>query len=356
MARITFILPFAPDRPFGGFKVAYEYANGLARLGHRVSVVHPWSNRPVRRPHHWRWYLHSVRTRDAAAPWFSFAPQVCLRIVPWLDGRFLLPADVVVLTEHRTASALQPRRRLKRFAQIVYDYEYWADGDPATRATIVSSMRRKDVLHVATSSAVAGMLDEMGVEHTVPVTAGLDSETFRQVASPESRFPVVGFAWRDERHKGLEDLIAALRIVRVRYPQASFLCFGRVGRVAPPDWITALGFVNEADLSSVYNRMTVFVLPSHREGWGLPAAEAMACGVPVVTTANGGTEDFAVDGQTALVVPTHRPDALAEAIGRLISDDALRSRLSSAGARRAAEMSWPVAIASFADALGLVSS
>jgi glycosyltransferase involved in cell wall biosynthesis len=84
-------------------------------------------------------------------------------------------------------------------------------------------------------------------------------------------------------------------------------------------------------LRAFYNHCQVFVLPSDYEGWGLPAAEAMASGAALVTTANGGAEDFAIDGTNALVVPRRDPGAIAKSVLRLLEDDALRLRLARSG-------------------------
>jgi glycosyltransferase involved in cell wall biosynthesis len=59
--------------------------------------------------------------------------------------------------------------------------------------------------------------------------------------------------------------------------------------------------------------------------------EAMACGCALVTTDNGGSRDYAVDGETALVVPPGDPIALAVAAERLIRDGAIRTRLAASG-------------------------
>jgi Glycosyl transferases group 1 len=60
--------------------------------------------------------------------------------------------------------------------------------------------------------------------------------------------------------------------------------------------------------------------------------EAMACGCALVTTDNGGSRDYAVDGETALVVPPGGPRALADAAERLLQDVTERTRLAAAGA------------------------
>jgi glycosyltransferase involved in cell wall biosynthesis len=69
----------------------------------------------------------------------------------------------------------------------------------------------------------------------------------------------------------------------------------------------------------------------------------MACGTAVVTTANGGAEDFALNGETALVTPPGDATAIADAVCRLLGDSPLRRDIASAGRRRASEMSWDAA-------------
>ena len=63
--------------------------------------------------------------------------------------------------------------------------------------------------------------------------------------------------------------------------------------------------------------------------------EAMASGKPVVASAHGGPTEIVRDGETGLLVPPNDPDALADALARLIADPALRRRMGAAGRRRA---------------------
>ena len=87
-------------------------------------------------------------------------------------------------------------------------------------------------------------------------------------------------------------------------------------------------------------RRDLFVDASSQAGWNNPAAEAMACGVPLICTDIGGVRDFASDGETALLVPPGDVDALAAAILRAAGDDALRSRLAAAGLKAIARFDW----------------
>jgi glycosyltransferase involved in cell wall biosynthesis len=120
----------------------------------------------------------------------------------------------------------------------------------------------------------------------------------------------------------------------------------------------ALGFVPHDELERLFARAAVVVCPSHREGFGVVCAEAMAHGRPVVATAVGGLRDLVLDGQTGLLVPPRDPAALREALERLLDDGELRVRLGRAARERARKsFSWARAttltLRAYEDALGL---
>jgi glycosyltransferase involved in cell wall biosynthesis len=85
------------------------------------------------------------------------------------------------------------------------------------------------------------------------------------------------------------------------------------------------------DVPAVTAALDVAVLPSYREAQGLAILEAMALRRPVVATRVGGIPEVVEDGKTGLLVPPHDPDALAEAIVRLLTDHPLADTLARAG-------------------------
>ena len=85
----------------------------------------------------------------------------------------------------------------------------------------------------------------------------------------------------------------------------------------------------------LYAEATIAVVPSVYEGFGLPAGEAMACGVPVVSTDGGALPE--VVGDAGLLVPVRDAPALSEAISRLLNDAILREELGARGRRRMLE-------------------
>jgi glycosyltransferase involved in cell wall biosynthesis len=271
--------------------------------------------------------------------WFDFDPRVSLRVA----RRLWIPrADVGLLTHWTTAEAAPAlRARAQVLAQVAYDYEFWRTTDPGTRPRMERALRLPDV-SVATSRPVAAMLRAAGRTPDATIPCGIDKRAFHVEIDPANRPITVGVLARRQEFKRTSDAIHALEAI---HRDRDFRVLATGSRdVALPSWFERCETPDDAALRQFYNRVAIFVLPSEHEGWGLPAAEAMACGAAVVATRSGGVEDFAVHGENALLVPTRDPDALAGAVARLIEDDELRLRIARDGTQTATAMSWTSAV------------
>jgi glycosyltransferase involved in cell wall biosynthesis len=115
--------------------------------------------------------------------------------------------------------------------------------------------------------------------------------------------------------------------------------------------VELVGEVTHEQLGDYYHRADVFVLASYLEGYGMVLAEALARGLPIVSTTGGAIPEV-VPGQAARLVPPGGVTALREALAEVITDSGLRERLA-IGAREAREKlpSWPRACERFAAAL-----
>ena len=101
------------------------------------------------------------------------------------------------------------------------------------------------------------------------------------------------------------------------------------------------GFIEDDDLPDLYRGAELFVFPSLYEGFGLPPLEAMACGVPVVTSNTSSMPEVA--GGAAMLVDPLDVDGMADVIARVLGDAASRARLRDAGIARARQFSWETA-------------
>ncbi len=104
------------------------------------------------------------------------------------------------------------------------------------------------------------------------------------------------------------------------------------------DWVHLPGRVPDEDLVSWYRKAWVVASTSQREGWGMTLTEAAACGTPAVATDIAGHRDAVVDGESGLLVDDL--GQLSVALGRVLGDDVLRSRLSKGALTRARWFSW----------------
>jgi glycosyltransferase involved in cell wall biosynthesis len=128
-----------------------------------------------------------------------------------------------------------------------------------------------------------------------------------------------------------------------RYPEAPRLA-SELGLDPIVKWA---GFLDDENLLRVYREADLLVQPSRYEGFGLPVVEAMACGVPVICGNAGSLPEVA--GDAAVLVDPGDTAGIAEAIGRVLTDEALARELRARGITRSARFTWERAAAQTLD-------
>jgi glycosyltransferase involved in cell wall biosynthesis len=153
--------------------------------------------------------------------------------------------------------------------------------------------------------------------------------------------------------KGLVPLLEAIAKLRterdidlvvIGQPKAKGRVATAIERLGLGDIVTTISGVSDDALARLYGEAEVAIVPSLYEGFSLPAIEAMSCAMPVVATTGGALpEVVGVSGETGLLVEPNNPEALVEAIGRLLDDPALRERLGANARERVMErFTWQV--------------
>jgi glycosyltransferase involved in cell wall biosynthesis len=189
-------------------------------------------------------------------------------------------------------------------------------------------LRRAQVT-VCASNALADAARELGAGDVRVIGSGVD---LPDRVGPEAEPPEVLYAGRLSREKGILDLLAAADGMKLTIAGDGPL------RAQVPG---ALGFVPHDELGALYERAAVVAVPSHREGFGVVCAEAMAYARPVVASAVGGLLDLVVNEETGLLVPPRDVASLRAALRRLLDDEQLRHDLGAAGRKRVGEhFSW----------------
>jgi len=151
--------------------------------------------------------------------------------------------------------------------------------------------------------------------------------------------------------KGIRFLLRAIATLRGDFPDIQVVIVGdgferpdleKLAKDLDIDDCTEfLGWVPNADLPRFYRAAAVSVIPSLEEGFGIPAAEAMGCEIPVVASDAGGLPEVVEDGVTGYVVPKGDAGALADALRKLLGSPDLARQMGVAGRQRSlGRFSW----------------
>lgn len=275
--RIGFIEPHLLR--YGGIRRMVEFANRLVARGHDV-----------------RFYLPDDQVLSCG--WMR-----CDAEVRPLTSGFAEPLDLI-LFNHEPQWHLLERftgARRRAFYALHYSKVYEKEGS-------WESIRAPVDLQLANSNWTADMIAVDTGHRPLVQLGGANREVFRPYGGPKL-YPLLCTGDSKRLWKGTETIQEAARILGV--PLEAY---------APKD-------LSQPALGREYDAARVFAVGSWYEGFCQPGLEAMACGVSLVTTDNGGCLEYAIDGETALVVPRQDPVAMAAAIERLLDDEVLAKEL-----------------------------
>jgi phosphatidyl-myo-inositol dimannoside synthase len=237
-----------------------------------------------------------------------------------------------------------------------------------------SALKRKTAAALLSSAAVLVANSEFTRDHCLTllseleidappelvrvVPLGADHEAFRpglDTREVRARYGLDEGRWllsvaRLTRHKGIDTALQALARLKGRYPDLRYAVVGsgeeeealaaEARDLGVADRVRFLTDVPDRDLPALYNCAELYLgvsrmMEQRVEGFGISLAEASACGVPVIAGRSGGIPAAVRDGDTGLLVTAEQPDAVAEAVERLLDDAPLRARLGAAGRREA---------------------
>ena len=224
----------------------------------------------------------------------------------------------------------------------------------ASALTAISEDCKLHALHAgARESSITVVMNGADLRRFSPAQEG---------TNPSAEFgPHMIFACRQLfPRKGIRFLIEAVAALKPKYPDIRLIIAGdgferpKLEELAQQLGIAEatrfLGWCANKELPRYYRGCAVSVIPSLEEGFGIPAAEAMGCEIPVVATDAGGLPEVVEDGVTGFVVPKGNAAALAESMDRLLADAALRDKMGKAGRIRALQrFDWDRSVERFTD-------
>jgi glycosyltransferase involved in cell wall biosynthesis len=320
--------------------------NGLGEIGHRAALVaHPDGELRKRAAEGLELIPIAPRTEmDLTAAWRL------ARVVKRLGPDIIHAHDPHGIAMASLALSLgAPSRASGRQPALVASRRV----DFHLKGNSLSRWKHRQVdCFIAASDAIRRILLADGVppDRAVTVHEGIDVDRVAAVTPVDvheafwlpHHAPVVGNVAALVPHKGQRHLIEAAHLVVQQVPDARFVILGE-GELREPlerhvrehhleKHVLLPGF--RTDVIGCIRGFDVFVMSSVTEGLGTSLLDAMACAKPIVATTAGGIPEVVVDGETGILVPPRDHQAMARAIVRLLADDALRSRMGSAGLAR----------------------
>lgn len=340
----------------GGNRVIVEYANRLCQRGHQISILIPKDTVSAELNQE---LIPAVRVIEAAV---SLKKQInafdkvrlslsMVRAVP--------ESDVIIATHTPTTVVSLVTCAILRKGVSIWFYQDYPEMF-ARRPFEGWLLRHAFSWHKAVfvvSSFSEQEISALGAKKTYLVSEGLSNAREFQPRQPgqplepdakKSIFYLGDFRAR----KGLADFLKAGELVwEQRKDIELWLAIKEPGKVQ-----TSLPFryffrPTIAQLASLYASCSVFVSASWSEGFGLPPLEAMSCAAPVVMTDSGGVRDYAKNEENCLLVPVKDPQALADAILRVLNDPQLEAKLRRNGPSTARLFDWDHAVDRFEQAL-----
>ncbi len=305
--------------------------------------------------------LHGLATMEPGCTWDWF-----YRSKPFWRGRgSAVPSNVTrrLLADslgNRSATLFHglnqrlPKRRFRRQIATFHDLFVFSGeySTPDFRSRFQAQARDAAAgadLLIAVSRFTAGQIEEyLGV--------------------PQSRIRVIhhGVLPREIPDTPRENVVLCLGAIQRRKNQAGLV---RAFRAMPSDWrlvlagsegfeaqetldeiakspardrILVTGYLTDAQVGDWYARTRIFAFPSFDEGFGIPVAEAMAAGIPVIVGNRSALPEVA--GDAGISIDPTKDDTLSEALVRLAGDPELREELGIAGRQRAAQFTWETAV------------
>jgi glycosyltransferase involved in cell wall biosynthesis len=244
-----------------------------------------------------------------------------------------------------------------RYGANTLDYLAWSTIyglKHAKKVITVSEFSLKEIKSVYQRILPDKKFNQIRVVHN-----GFDDHLFCENVVPEqanqvlSKYgitkPYLFYLGRIERKKNIPNLIESFGLLQKTVPDINLVLTGAssfgsdevdymISEYGLDRKVIKTGWVDEADLPSIFSQATAFVFPSLHEGFGIPLLEAMACGIPIAaSTAEAIVE---VCGNAASYFDPRDIKSMADGISRVITDQALRDDLIERGRIRSANFSW----------------
>ena len=345
--KVAILVNKFPPKWLAGTEIAtYDLAGHLAKRGHQVHVITSLDEGLPTLSEENGFYIH--RIEPPSVPLFGI-------IIFWMRMFNIVHKINPDVVHSQSLSFGVPSLAIKKIQEI--PYIIWGRGsdvylpDRVIRLTIGSILRNAD-MSLALTYEMKSKMQKRCIKDVEVISNGINLEMYENIwEKDENRVEnTIIFVGRLHPVKGVHYLIKAMDKVRGTIPNARLIIVGdgeerlrlenQVEELNLNGYVTFMGQLRRDMIPTTLRMAQIFILPSLSEGFPVVLLEAMASGLPIITTNVGGIPEIIEDEMNGYLVCPKDHDQLADRIITLLQNDSLRQSISYNNLKKARSFSW----------------
>lgn len=331
--KITFILPPNLNKPIGGYKIVYQYANWLDEHGFDVSICYRYDYNDFKLYAALKrvvdMHIFKFSKRQFEVTWFPLNPAIKL-VYNCVFSSDIPDADIVFATSSKTTRFVSslPKEKGRKF-YFIQNYEAEGFGN---KKGFIERTYNLGMTNVVISNELKEKVLASGAAEPQYLPNFYNHDEFFLENPIENRKNIVCLLNHVQETKRTKLGLEILREVKQKVPDLEVYLFGAYEPVEElEEWIHFTKNANANQLrQTIYGQAKIYLLPSVLEGWVLTGMEAMASGAAVVSSRIGGIVDYANDTNSMLIEPDNK-SAFVNTITDLLQNDQKRIEVATKG-------------------------
>ncbi|MCV6607034.1 MAG: glycosyltransferase family 4 protein [Campylobacterales bacterium] len=269
--------------------------------------------------------------------WFDFEKQEISHIL-LLDSKMVEEYDLLFASSVETAYYINSLNIKKDVLYLIQHYEDWAVGEKK----LLESYSFNNFHNIVISKWLKGILEEHNKKVFLYLSNPINHNVFFvENLLKEKPLHSISMMYHKAKDKGSDKGIDSIIKIKEKCENLQATLFSVYDRPKDlPNWINFVKEPSNDELRDIYNYHTFFFHTSEKEGFGLPPAEAMACGAFVIAADSGGVLDFCVNEKTAIVLEDNQPMKFVKAFLETIENLDKISRITTSGVEFIKQTDW----------------
>ncbi|MFC6201187.1 glycosyltransferase family 4 protein [Lactiplantibacillus nangangensis] len=328
--KISFVLPPFSEKPIGGYKIVFQYANQFVAMGHDVTICFLNYLYPEKIPKTKKIisFLKHKFSGDFEINWFKLDTRV--KVLNNIIFASEIPtSDVVVATAVQTAFWMDNLdERLGKKVYFIQGYETWAYSEKV----LIDSFKLK-MKKIVIANWLKEKINKYTKDKISVVPNFLDGSVYNFAQSIPNRHNIVAMMYHVSDLKNIGFGMDVLQDVHKVVPNLQVRMFGAYD--TPQNLPNYFSYIQDPTQQylrdQIYGKAKVYLLPSLSEGWGLTGMEAMSAGSVLVSSDIEGVREYAVNKKNSFLITPNKKDIFCNKIISILASEDERVKIARMG-------------------------